>query len=481
MPFLGPEFVVNSITDGGQTDPGHTVLSDGRILVTWRSSSETGLMLEVRGRYLAADGTPAGDEFLINTTPTESVNAPTVTALADGRAFVAWDSFIPSIGEFEIRGRIINADGTGDPDFIVNSTTDNAQVTPSATTLADGRILVTWRSNESDTVTDQYDIRGRLLNADGTPVASDFVVNTSLAGIQQDPDVLALADGRALVTWSSTDPDLNLITVFGRFINSDGTVSAPDFRILPPSTRFQNDTTITQLANGTILVTWVTLEADTSSNDNVHGRILAADGTSIFSDFIINSNLEGSQYNPVATALSDGRVLVVWESINFATSDNDLYGRILGPEGFPLGEDFLINSNVGLTERAPQVETTSDGRVVITWTAFDAASGSSEVYARIFSPQSVINGTTGDDRIGGTTGDDTILAAAGKDVVYGGPGNDAIYGGDGKDHLFGEAGNDYVAGGDGDDRLWGNDGNDILVGGRGADEMAGGAGVDTVR
>ncbi len=174
-------------------------------------------------------------------------------------------------------------------------------------------------------------------------------------------------------------------------------------------------------------------------------------------------------------------MLVAWESINFETSDNDIRARILGPDGFPLGEDFLVNSSVGLTERAPYGETLSDGSVVMTWTAFNATTGSNEIYARILAPDAVIDGTTGDDHITGTSADDVILAIAGRDVVYGGPGNDSLYGGDGDDLLFGQAGNDYLAGGDGDDRLWGNEGTDILTGGRGADLMSGGAGIDTVR
>ncbi len=275
MAFLGPEFLVNTVSDGAQLNPSQTILPDGRILVTWCSlvAGDGDIAVEIRGRFLAADGTPAGDDFLINTTPTEDLNSPTVTALANGSAFVAWIAFIPSIGEFEIRGRIVNADGTGGPDFIVNSTTVNEQFTPSAATLADGRILVTWTSNEgSGGGPLQYDIRGRILSADGTPLTPDFLVNSSVSGTQNDVDVLALDDGRALVTWTSVDPDINLITVFGRFINGDGTTSAPDFQVVPASARTQTDASLTLLANGTILVTWVSQEPDFASNDNVYGR-----------------------------------------------------------------------------------------------------------------------------------------------------------------------------------------------------------------
>ena len=48
-----------------------------------------------------------------------------------------------------------------------------------------------------------YDIRGRVFAADGTPVnGSDFLVSTTNAGDQSIPQITALADGGFAVTWS---------------------------------------------------------------------------------------------------------------------------------------------------------------------------------------------------------------------------------------------------------------------------------------
>ena len=488
MTFLGPEFLVNSITDDAQVNSSQTVLSDGRILVTWRNivpSSDPDLesdQFEIHARYLAADGTPIGSDFIVNTTPTEEQSWPTVTALADGRAFVSWTSYIPDIGEWEVRARIINSDGTGGPDFIVNSTTANAQFAPSAVTLADGHILVTWTSNEArDPTTDFYpeDIRGRILDANGTPLTDDFVVNTSLFGNQFDSTVTALPDGRALVSWTTYDQSLGLTAIYGRFVNPDGTSSTPDFRLLPVSQQNQFDASLAVLANGWIMVTWVSQEPD--FDHNIHVRVLTAEGTVVSSDNILNSNLAGAQSSPSVTALPDGRALAVWLTNNSSTGETDIYGRILDSGGFPLGQDFLINSTVGLGEAGPRAVTLPDGRIIVTWTSYDPSLMSDDIHGRILSFNAIIDGTPGDDHIVGTTDNDVILGNADQDVIYGGLGNDSLHGGTGNDLLFGEDGNDFLFGDDGDDRLWGGTGNDIFVGGAGADNFAGGAGVDTVR
>jgi Ca2+-binding RTX toxin-like protein len=482
MAFLGSDFVVNSGTDGEQVAPNQTVLSDGRILTTWTSLVSDGpnVTTEIRGRYLDANGTPLGSDFPINTTPTNDQSTPAVTPLGDGRAFVAWTAFNPDIGEFEIRGRVINADGTGSPDVIVNSTTDGAQFLPTATTLAGGRVLVTWITGDSDPGNGYpYDVRGRILDANGIPVAQDFIVNTDIPGNESDTNVLALPDGRALVTWTTLPPNSTETSLFGRFINSDGSISAPQFSLLPLFERNHSDPSLTVLANGWIMMAWTAQEPDFDSN--IYVRVVTAEGAVIGPGQIVNSNLAGSQINPAVTALPDGRALIVWENIDPETNTHEIYGRLVQASGTPLGADFLINSSIGLEERAPDLVTLPDGRVVATWTAFNSVTGSSEVYSRILSFNPASEGTAGDDRLFGSSDNDVIHGGDGRDTISGGPGNDSLHGGNGDDSLLGEAGHDFLFGDAGNDRIWGGDGNDIFVGGAGADNLAGGTGIDTAR
>jgi serralysin len=481
MAFVGAEFLVNSTMANDQVGASQTVLTDGRILVTWVSTDTTAPEpYDIRGRILAADGTPEGSDFLINTTGLGDQGAPTVTALSDGRAFVAWQSYVPGDNVYEVRGSIVDANGHASPDVVLNSAASISPFMPSATTLAEGHVLITYTSEDGGDPKYLGDIRGRILNDDGTVAVDDFPVNTTTWGTQYGSQVAALPDGRALVIWTSYDPDVGKYNISGRFVNSDGSASGPDFRALSLSQLDQTGASLTVLASGRIMLAWVAQEPD--GDHNIHARILNTDGSVFESDTIINSIFAGDQSAPSVTALPDGRAFITWHSPNPNTGESEIYGRVVGPEAFPLGrEEFIVNSAIGLTENAPHVTALPDGQILATWTSFDPATNSDDIHGRILSFNTITDGTPGNDHITGTTDNDVILGHGGNDIIYGGDGNDSLHGDTGNDQLIGDAGNDFLYGGAGDDRLWGGDGNDTFDGGSGADAFAGGRGIDLVR
>jgi Ca2+-binding RTX toxin-like protein len=344
--------------------------------------------------------------------------------------------------------------------------------------LADGRIFIAYTSNEGEP---RYpsDIRGRILNADGTPATdADVVLNSTTWGNQYDPDITALPDERLLVTWMSYNPDDGRYSISGRTINSDGSASALDFRVTPISQQDQFDATSVVLADGRIMIAWSAVEAD--GDRNIHARILNADGSVAVSDIVVNSILADDQLEPTITALADGRALVVWRTAYRDTSSPDLYGRIVNADGTTSESDFLVNTTPAMEESAPQIVTMADGRVLATWTSFNPVTNDGDIHGAVLALNTIITGTDGNDQLVGTADNDVIRGLGGNDTIYGGLGSDALRGDGGNDLLFGEAGNDIMHGGDGNDRLWGGDGNDIFAGGSGADVFAGARGIDTV-
>jgi hypothetical protein len=194
--FIGSEFQVNTTTAGLLYSPEITALADGRFVVTWESYEDG---WDIRGRIYNADGRAAGEDFLVNTTTADHQFSPQITALADGGFVVTWTSVEGTSG-WDIRGRIYNADGrAAGPDFLVNTTTADHQGGAQITALADGRFVVTWPSAEGA----YGEIRGRVYDADGRATGDDFLVNTTTASNQNAPRITALADGRFVVTWRS--------------------------------------------------------------------------------------------------------------------------------------------------------------------------------------------------------------------------------------------------------------------------------------
>ena len=159
----------------------------------------------VRAQVFNADGSVSGNEFLINTTVTNAQKDAEIVALFDGRFVVAWvdDSLTGSdASSSAIRAQVFNADGTkSGSEFLVNTTTNNAQTNPSIAELSDGRIVVTWE-DASDPLnlavrTQIFDLStsGRTFNGTtGNDVLIGTVFDDFIYGLSGD-DIIDSAAG----------------------------------------------------------------------------------------------------------------------------------------------------------------------------------------------------------------------------------------------------------------------------------------------
>ena len=363
-PVNGSEFLVSNPTKdvGESASPQIAALADGGFAVMWGLS----------GRVFMADGTPVGPDFLIYTT-SSSYNNPQITALADGGFAVTWMSFDDHLGvrNFDIRGRVFAADGTpvNSSDFLVSTTNVGEQENPQITALADGGFAVTWISPDNN---GHGDIRGRVFAADGTPVnGSDFVVPTNNFGYQRSPEMTALADGGFAVMWYSPGNGTTY-DIRGRVFAADGTpVNGSDFLVSTTNWGDQYNPQITALADGGFAVTWAS--RDLFGNDEIRGRVFAADGTPVNgSDFLVSTaNHYDQEYNPQITALADGGFAVTWwDAIT-------LRGRVFAADGTPVdGSDFLAPWSAQITALA-------DGGFAVTWQTINHI-GNYDIRAQVF-------------------------------------------------------------------------------------------------
>ena len=110
----GSEFLVNTTTTIFQVEPAITALADGRFVVSWTDTSQTGGDISsyaIRAQVFNADGSLSGSEFLVNTTTTGDQSNPAITALADGRFVVSWQDFSQTGGDisgYAIRAQIFD-------------------------------------------------------------------------------------------------------------------------------------------------------------------------------------------------------------------------------------------------------------------------------------------------------------------------------------------------------------------------------------
>jgi Ca2+-binding RTX toxin-like protein len=469
MPIsISPDFVVNSTTANNQYTPVITALADGRFVVTWFSNEGTNN--DIRARVYGADGTAAGADFIINSTTANDQSSPVITALADGRFVVTWSSNEGT--NYDIRARLYGVDGIAEGlDLVVNSTTLDEQYFPSITGLADGRFVVAWQSYEG--IATSSEIRARIFGVDGAAAGNDFVINTTTVSHQYNPSIVALADGRFVVAWQSYEGIATSSEIRARIYGTDGSAVGADFVINSTTADSQENPDITALADGRFVVTWSSDEGAATGND-IRARIYGADGTAAGNDFVINTTTDGEQYRPSIVALADGRFVVAWLSNETATAD--IRARVYGADGTAAGPDFLTNSTIPDGQYDPSITVLADGRLVVTWYSFEGATGN-DIRASILDPNN-FQGTPGNNEWTGGSGVDKLFGYAGDDTLSGGGSDDYLNGGGGGDTLRGGGGNDRLEGGLSNDFLFGGADNDTLWGGQGIDTMKGGKGLD---
>ncbi len=482
-----PDTISNSITALGQTTPSIASLSDGRYIATWISADDTGDN-NINARVFNADGTPAGTDFLVNNEVANFQQNPTVSSLPGGGFVMTWHTVFAD-DDFDVKARFFNADGTplGD-EILISEISGGIQFNPVVTTLVDGHTVMAWESNNSGA---GFEIKARVFNSDGTVASSEFLVNAASTANHKFPAISSLADGRMAITWEKRVGSVDG-SITARIFNADGTAAGDEFTVDSGLTSNQSKPGITSLSDGRVMMTWVNGD---SGNHNIFARVFNANGSAAGDEFRVNATATGEQHEPSIVQLADGRIMVAWQT-NDGTTGPDIKARIINADGTASGDEFLASSTTASSQLSPALVVLANGKVAVTWysndngTDFDVRSAwidpltfNGTNAADSWSGGNLndkITGLAGDDVFHGNAGADTIIGGDGNDVMTGDAGDDQMDAGANNDTLTGGTGNDTMLGGDGDDNLSGNIGSDRLEGGTGADRLSGGDGVDVI-
>ena len=229
---VGGEFLVNTTTDLEQNRPAITGLADGGFVAVWDDRSESGGDTSgraIRGQVFEADGTPSGAEFLVNTTTIQDQATPAIAALDTGGFVVTWNdaSLTGADTSFAaVRGQLFDADGTkaGD-EFLVNTTVTGNQLTSSIAALDGGDFVVTWEDGSlTGADTSSFGVRAQIFTTtnpvSGTPLADTLTGTVGadrILGLAGD-DTLYGGDGVDVISGGTGDD----------FIRGDGPASGSD-------------------------------------------------------------------------------------------------------------------------------------------------------------------------------------------------------------------------------------------------------------
>ncbi|KAF7787969.1 hypothetical protein PRUB_a2508 [Pseudoalteromonas rubra] len=151
-------------------------------------------------RYLA-NGETNGAEFFISESSAHSQSGATISRLSNNDLLVVWESLGEDGSSFGVSARRFNADATAKgAEFRVNTHTLNGQFNPASTPLDNGGYLISWQSTDQDG--SQEGIYAQAYNSNDSRDGDEFLVNTTTENRQITPAISAISNNDFVVSWS---------------------------------------------------------------------------------------------------------------------------------------------------------------------------------------------------------------------------------------------------------------------------------------
>jgi len=351
---LDGEVQCNTFETDSQLAPAIGAAPDGSyFVVAWVSTpinaaAQDGSGAGVYAQRFDANGDPLGNEFLVNTTTLSGQTNPSVSAWDDGFV-IAWESADSDLGgvfakRYDDAGAVVTAE------FQVNSNSTGIQRRPDVAMDNGGAFVICFEHRPAAT----YDVLCRRYN--NLAVAQgELTVNTTLPGDQQLPSVGRTSAGSFIVTWqAANDQDGSQIGVYMRRFDNAGAALSVETLVNQTTMGNQSQPSIGVNASGEFVIGWSSDNVDGSSTGVVARRYDTA-GAALGAEFDVNTFTNGAQNNPAVTLNADGDTLVAWVSANQDGNLTGVYAQRYDQAGAAVGVEFRVNTTTANFQEEPDV------------------------------------------------------------------------------------------------------------------------------
>ena len=373
---------VSTIWQGG---PSTTHLKNGNFLVSWAEGSN------IYGQIIASTGQKIGSSIDLGTFY-YSLNRK-VTALENGGFVLAYDD--AQGGSHNIKAKLFDDTGNalGSP-FDVETYTGGAGMSGlSISTMEDGGFIISW-SGSSSVASDgseggvffrRYDVNGNAQN-------STTQVNAFISGSQRDPSVSALEGGGYVVTWTSEG---GFSGIYSQIFDDNNNKVGSEF-LTTGQGHNGNYSEVVKTPDGGFTVVYTNFSQDDATNYPMGTGGIAAQrydnsGTKIGSEILINTTVLNHQQMPSVSLMSDGGLIVTWESFAQDGDSYGIFGQRLDKNGIKIGNEFQINENSTHRQMMSSITSDSYGNLLVAWRSDqDGVSNDEDIYYRTFSIAEIV-------------------------------------------------------------------------------------------
>jgi hypothetical protein len=373
--------IPHNTLEGDQISPALAYDDNAHFMLVWISVPQDDGLPGVYARLFDQNGYPVAPEFQVNTF-WNPVEGPAAAGSPSGFV-VVWCSLWKEGGTSgSVTARLYNpwGDPAGD-EFQVNEYPWGFQGNPAAAMDAAGRFVIVWQSWEQDG--DGYGVYARIFNSSGEPEGSEFQVNSTVSGDQDQPAVAAADDGSFIVIWRSFQDETGQGIISGQRFDRFGNRLGPEFQANFTTRGTAESPEIDIDAAGNFYICWHHNRLDETGYD-VYVRTFDPTGRLKSQEIRANTGTSGMQVFPSLRCTSDGRFLVCWldrpgEEISQIT------GRTFDRYGNPLSDEFMISSSQERLRDHPAAELISPNKLLFSWQEYDSLNGGWDLVQKMMS------------------------------------------------------------------------------------------------
>ncbi len=261
--------------------------------------------------------------------------------------------------------------------------------------------FVVWQDNAIDG--DGLGIGSRVLNlTTGSASPQIYRVNQQGVSNQENPVVLALADGTAVVAWQSGKPGKQSLQA--RKLSRSGVPQGDEWVIAAAEGSGSHESPVlTEIPGRGFAVAWQAIGSDGVSS-KIRLQSFNANGSPIGSSRVIGTSALVDR-SPTLTGLPNGDIAVAWiaeqasaDVLNLGgqatrrEANADVFAQIIQADGNSATPTW-VNGGASPCDR-PSIATLPSGKLLVAWSEYDAESKTAwDIRATTLSNQAVVQGT----------------------------------------------------------------------------------------
>ncbi len=217
--LVGPEIMIPQVTEDYQQQP-DVAAHDRGFVVVWQTAVAGSIHDDVYFRQLATDGTILSDEILVSQVTSGHQWNPSVAATPSGGFTVGHHGEGVDGAWWSVNARQFAADGSPAGDqFLVPVSTESSRVLVRLAAADDGVIAAVWSSDAQDG--DGEGVFERSIAADGSLSPNEVQINDTSTGDQTAPAVaIHPLSYQLVVVWASEGQDGDGWGIYGQRFSS---------------------------------------------------------------------------------------------------------------------------------------------------------------------------------------------------------------------------------------------------------------------